>query len=272
MNHTFHHADERNRHNGSLSRILVALMLFASVLLGARSVSAQSIPVATASASQLLTAINGNAGKIAANSLGDVFYVSQGTNNAYWLPRGSTTPIVLLTGLSGGRNVYVDSSNNVYVPSTYGGFIVEVPFVAGGYATKVSAGGTPACTSFNPVVDCQQGSASSVLSYYYQPLDVSMDAAGNLYAIDAYPNGSCSAGDCIVEFTRGTSTYNVPTLIKSNITAVDYNAQFNVAPNGDIYFANGKLVYMIAKGTTSPGNVGTFSNPTGVTTDTFGNV
>ena len=81
------------------------------------SVQAQTTPSAVILKSTTLVSINGNAGHIAANNAGDAFYVSQTDNVAYWLKRGTTTPIPLVTGLSGGRSVYVDPTNNVYVPS-----------------------------------------------------------------------------------------------------------------------------------------------------------
>src|SRR5471030_2114099 len=71
--------------------------------------AAQTVPNAVIYTSTLLTNINGNAGHVAANNLGDTFYVSQSDNVAYWLKRGTTTPVPLVTGLSGGRNIEVDA-------------------------------------------------------------------------------------------------------------------------------------------------------------------
>ncbi len=251
----------------------VALALCTLFLLGAASdAAAQTVPVATASASATLATINGNAGHIAANSLGDAFYVSQGSNTAYWLPRGATTPVAILTGLSGGRNVFVDPSNNVYVASTYSGYIVEIPYVNGTYATGTAAGSTSACTSVTPSAPCQQGSAGAALAYYYQPGDVGMDAAGNLYTIDSYPNGQCASGDCVVEFPRGATTYGAAVLVKSNAIPNNTGAQLAVAPNGDIYLANGTQVFYLAAGTSNVVTVGSFTNPVGVSSDKFGDI
>src|SRR5580698_7689169 len=89
---------------------------------------AQTTPSAVIVQSKTLTTINGNAGHVAANSAGDAFYMSQTDGVLYWLKRGTTVPIAMMTGLtSGSRSVYVDSSNNVYVPSNYSGTIVEIP-------------------------------------------------------------------------------------------------------------------------------------------------
>lgn len=273
---------------------ICGLALFAVLLLlvgGSRSITAQTIPVATATASQALTAagvISGGTGHLAANRIGDVFYVAEGSSGSgtlYWVPRGATTATTLVTGLSGGRNVYVDSSNNVYAPSTYGGTLIEVPYVNGTYATNTAAGSVSACSGFAPTTPCAQGSAGALLSYYYQPLDVGMDAAGNLYVLNVYANGACN-GTCIVEFTRGSTAYNSPTLIKSNLENTtassggdgNYNDQLAVAPNGDLYITTGNtngpggVVYYIAAGTSSATTVGSFTAPVGATSDRFGNI
>ena len=259
-------------HKKATDLATLALVLCMLCLFGAANVAAQTVPAATASASATLATINGNAGHVAANSVGDAFYVSQGSNTAYWLPRGATTPVALLTGLSGARNVFVDPSNNVFVSSTYSGYIVEVPYVNGTYATGTAASSTSACTSATPAAPCQQGSAGAALAYYYQPGDVGMDAAGNLYTIDTYPNGQCAAADCVVEFPRGTTAYGSAVLIKSSAVPSNIAAQLAVAPNGDIYLANGTQVSYIAAGTSNPVTVGTFTNPVGVSSDKFGNI
>src|ERR1700729_539809 len=134
------------RSNGIIGfRGLCGLLLAAGSLHDAQ---AQGIPAAVIYQAKTLVNINGNAGHIAANNLGDAFYVSQTDNVAYWLPRGSTTPVSLVTGLSGGRSVTVDAFNNVYVSSNYSGRVIEVPYVNGTYATgTANSSSLPTCTA-----------------------------------------------------------------------------------------------------------------------------
>lgn len=252
------------------------LSLLSLWCLGAVSLAAQTLPAATASTSANLSGVGiiaGGTGHIAANSVGDVFYIGQTDNTLYRVPRGTTTPIAIVTGLSGARNAFVDPSNNLYTTSTYGGTIVEVPYINGTYASGIATGSLSACTSFNPVSPCLQASPGALLSYYYQPLDLGMDATGTLYVLNVYANGACS-GSCLVKFTRGATTYNAATLVESNVFAQNYNAELAVTPNGDAYLATGSgtTVYYIASGTTSAVQVGTFTNPSGVSSDKLGNV
>ena len=55
------------------------------VLCWAGSARAQTIPGAVIYQANKLVNISGNAGHIAANNLGDAFYVSQTDNIAYWI-------------------------------------------------------------------------------------------------------------------------------------------------------------------------------------------
>jgi hypothetical protein len=97
----------------------------------------QTKPAFTAVGTATTLSISGSygAGHVAANSLGYVFYSDQKASTGYYIPHETTAPVALITGLSGGRNTYVDSSNNAYFPSNYSGYIVKVPYVNGAYTT-----------------------------------------------------------------------------------------------------------------------------------------
>ncbi len=227
------------------------LLAVAGLLPGAQ---AQTIPSANVFQSSTLTTINGNAGHVAANSFGDAFYVSQTDNVAYWLKHGTTTPIPLVSGLSGGRSVYVDANNNVFVPSNYSGVIIEVPFSTGSntYITGSARSSLAACTSNKPTTPCLQfGNGGSGVSYYYQATDLGIDAAGNAYIVDAYDNTSTppptSAGgvrNAIEEFSYNGTSYAASVLIQN--LPVNANAQIAVDPGGNVYYADGTNLYFVA--------------------------
>lgn len=240
--------------------------------------SAQTVPLAVVSQSKTLGNVNGNAGHIAANTLGDLFYVSQSDNAAYWLPRGSTHPITLMTGLQGARSIYVDASNNVFVGNPYAGTptIIEDPYVNGTYATGIAYSSASACGTPPIISPCIVfGSGTSVTNYYYQALDLGFDAGGNAYVIDTYSNtnpaGSGKANS-ILKWTPGATGYT-PSYI-SQFLPQNYNAQIAVTPNGDVYYADGSNLYFIAAGTTTATAITTpaMTNPAGVSTDRYGDV
>src|SRR5580698_1990983 len=142
--HPVHHEERASFAALGVFAFLAAMI----VLCGSGSARAQTIPGAVIYQANKLVNINGNAGHVAANNLGDVFYVSQTDNVAYWLPRGSATPVSLVTGLSGGRSVTVDQFNNVYVSSNYSGRVIEVPYASGTYATgTANSSALPSCTA-----------------------------------------------------------------------------------------------------------------------------
>jgi len=277
-------ASENTRPESPMSRrsLVKIFVAFVITLTGFASVHAQAVPTATASSSQLLLASfpNPYVGHLATNSLGDLFYVDSSYGNSpvlYQLPRGTTTPVQIASGFSGARNVYVDSSNNLYVPNSYGGNIIEFPYVNGAYVNNYALPGTvAACNSYTPTTPCAQfGSVGAIAAYYYQPVDMGMDSAGNMYVINSYSNGSCT-NNCILKFTKGTSggTYTA-SLVYSNIAPQNYNAQLAVDPAGDVFYADSSAVLLkyFAAGTTSPVSFGVgITSPSGVSIDPFGNL
>lgn len=258
--------------------LLAVLLLIASVAVS----RAQTVPVATASASRQLVASFANPviGHMATNSNGDLFYVNSAYSGAavlYRLPRGTTTPVQIATGFSGARNVFVDSANNVYVPNAYSGNIIEFPYTNGTYVTNFTvASSIAACGSYTPTAPCAQfGSVGAVGGYYYQPVDLGLDAQGNAYILNAYANGSC-AGNCILKFAKNDATSGnyTPSVIRSNVTPQDYGAQLAVDPAGDVFYEQGgSRLYVFAAGTTAPVSFGTgITSVAGVATDAYGNL
>jgi sugar lactone lactonase YvrE len=245
---------------------------------------AQVVPLTEIVQSKVLTTVNGNAGHIAANSLGDVFYVSQTDNVAYWLPRGRTTPIALVTGLSGGRSVYVSANNNVYVSSNYSGRVIEVPYANGTYTTNTAnSSGLPTCTA-SPTAPCLAfGNGAGATGYYLQASDLGFDQTvngqfgPNAYVIDERDNvcnQSNTATSCntILKFVPAANGVYNATVVVTGLPQTN-NGQIAVGPKGDVYYADGTSLYYIAAGATTATMIGTgLVSPTGVTTDVYGNL
>lgn len=267
----------------------------AGVLGWSAAAGAQTTPNAVIVHSSVITNVNGNAGHIATNSAGDLFYVSQTDNTAYWLKHGTTTPVALVTGLSGGRSVSVDpTTNNVYVPSNYSGVIIEVPYQNGSYATNVARTSLTSCNSATVTAPCLAfGNGAGALAYYYQPTDVQFDAAGNAYMIDVWSNtysGGSNMVNSIVEWKTAPTVKNCTAatgycafVVATGITPHTHNAQLAVDKAGNIFYADGTNAYYVAAGTAAsvvsgqtpvsqPTKFGSFTNPTGVSVDQFGNV
>jgi sugar lactone lactonase YvrE len=278
--HPVHHEERASFAALGVFAFLAAMI----VLCGSGSARAQTIPGAVIYQANKLVNVNGNAGHIAANNLGDVFYVSQTDNIAYWLPRGASTPVSLVTGLSGGRSVTVDAFNNVYVSSNYSGRVIEVPYVNGTYATgTANSSGLPTCTAA-PTAPCLAfGNGGGATGYYLQASDIAFDrpptGAPNAYVIDERDN-NCNqtagkpATSCntILKFTPANNgTYTAAVLVTG--LPQTNNGQIAAGPNGDVYYADGTNVYFVAAGTTSAVTIGTgLTNPAGVTTDYYGNL
>jgi hypothetical protein len=267
---------------GRLAAGMCAAMLFSL------AVAAQTVPNAVIYTSTQLVTINGNAGHIAANNLGDAFYVSQSDNVAYWLKRGATTPIPLVTGLSGGRNIDVDASNNVYVSSNYSGRVILIPYVGGNYATNIANSGSLPNCPFTPTVPCLTiGNGAGATGYYLQTGDLAFDQATNIvggaangpdvYIVDERDN-VCNQGNAATTCNtilkgvpNGDGTYTISVLVTG--LPQTNNGQIAAGPKGDVYYADGTNVYYIAAGTTTATTITNgLTNPTGVTTDIYGNL
>jgi len=257
-----------------LTRVAGGVLFLMGCIVGS-SVQAQTTPSALVLQSKTVTTINGNAGHVAANNAGDAFYVSQTDNTAYWVKRGTTTPIAILTGLSGGRSVYVDSSNNIYIPSNYSGTISEIPYVAGTYATGSALGSLGACSSSTPTTPCNQfGNGGSGVSYYYQATDLAFDASGKAYVADEYNNGGLggpNTSNAIEVFSLNGVSYAAKLLV--NGLPHTSNAQIAVDAGGDIFYVDGTNLGMVAAGGSTLVPFGTgFVAPSGVSVDKYGNL
>lgn len=258
---------------------LVFLLVLAALGYLGGTLSAQTVPPVVFTSPQTLVNISGNSGHVAVNSLGDAFYVSQSTSTLYRLPAGSTTPIALVTGLSGGRSVSVDSNNNVYAPSNYSGYIVQVPYVGGSYAAGTAVSSITAACTVPATAPCRAlSSGAGTTGYYLQSADVAFDASGNAYVVDERDNvcnQSSSATTCnrLLKFAFSNGAYaTTATLLADNLPQ-NNSGQIAADPSGNVYYADGQHVYKVAAGATSATIIGTgLSAPGGVATDRYGNL
>ncbi len=253
---------------------------------GLCTADAQTVPIATVASTQTLININGNSGHVAVNSLGDLFYVSQTDNIAYELTPGSTKPISIVTGLSGGRSVYVDSSNNLFVPSNYSGRVIEIPYINGGYASGVAnSSSLPTCSGAVLTPCVPYGSGGSGVGYYLQTTDMGIDAAGDVFlAIEREGGGYCdqstttTATTCnaIIEFPAPVTAGEVAVVIaggpNGNLPQTN-NAQMAVDAAGDVFYVDNINLYEVKAGTTGAVVISAgLTTPGGVGIDSFGNL
>ena len=244
-----------------------------SVLAGGLA-GAQTVPNAVVSTTQLLANVNGNSGHIAVNAFGTVFYVSSTDMTVYMLPLGATTPVALVTGVQYNTNVYVDAKNNLYVPGLYSGsnsILLEIPYVSGAYASLADTN-VAACTSGTTVPCTAVTSGAGTTGYYVQVGDVGVDAAGDIFVMDARDNVSGTSYNRILKYASPAFS-SLPTVVADNLTPQDNSAQIAVDALGDVYYADGVHCYSIPAGTSKPISIGTgLLAPNGVSVDLFGDL
>ena len=276
---------DSNARRGSTSSC-IASVVFTLLALLSFAANAQTRPAFTAigTSSIMLTLSSANGwgtygeGHLAANSLGDLFFVDQQYSKGYYIPHGTTTPVLLISSLSGGRNVYVDASDNAYFPSTYSGYVVKIPYSSGGYTTgtalssvtaNCTATATTPCRAFAP----SSMTSSSFISGYYQPTDLGIDGSGNVYVLES-SDSTGTTGNKIVKLvpvsTSGTLTYSGSFLVTFTTAAV--SSEIAVDSAGDVYYTNKTTLYTIPAGSTTASTFGSYTTPAGVSVDRFGNV
>jgi len=243
----------------------------ACLLIGAATAFAAVPPVVMANHQSLLSTVPFNYG-IAANSRGDVFFADPfGAKVLNMLPAGSTTPVVLLTGLNGSpQSVSVDSSGNVYMPNTVDGKVVRIPFVNGAYPTNV-AYSTAITTYCSPglTIDCRLSPFGVVTNNSAKISMVSVDAAGNFYCVDITDTISNGAYARIVKQTPS----GVDSIVVDNLPATASGAIASDAA-GNLYYADGVSLYYIPAGSNTANlmNASSLSKPSGIVLDSFGNL
>jgi len=100
--------------------------------------------------------------------------------------------------------------------------------------------------------------------------DLQLDAAGNLYALDFADNQTgYDVTGRILKYDPGTM---IPKVVLDNLAAADLNGRIALSTNGDLFEADGNNVYYSAAGSGTSSSLSGFSQPTGISSDSGGNI
>ena len=263
---------ERNRL--SRANALVASSVLFLLFLGATAASRGQTPGVVFSQANGVTGIGSTAGAgdyggtaahSSANSRGDVFLDVSTSKSQYVdeLPANGGSQVALLTDTNaaayGGRSVFVDSSDNLYVTvvdgTTYSANIVYIPFVNGTYPTGAVYSTLTNCSAF-PVPATTTAACNvplnypASLGYYVQSADVALDGSGNLYVLAKYIGGSpATQYNMIIEWPAKT---NNATILAGTLPNNTGNPEFAVDKAGDVFYEDGSgNNYYLAAGSTN---------------------
>jgi sugar lactone lactonase YvrE len=258
-----------------INGVLRAMAASAVVFLGLSGMALAQVPSVVFSQAGGVTGICGTAGEAscdyagtaghtAANSRGDVI-VDVGTGSSQYvelIPASGGAQVALMTGYAatyGGRGVFVDSANNIYVAysdtNSYAAQIVYIPYNNGAYPTGVAYSTLTNCSAF-PVPATQTTTClvplnyPSSLGYYVQAADVAVDGSGNLYILAKYVGGSpANQYNQIVEWPAATNSAVIRAGTLPNNTG---NPEFAVDKAGDVFYEDdsGNNYYLAAGSST----------------------
>ena len=235
-------------------------------LLGLAGIApAQTAPKYLVTTTTTLTtpsSFGGPNGNMATDQFGDLFVPDAADSQVIEFPANGGASIVIFDAKATAPQVSgiaVDAANNLYVTTRYDGSVTsppetdifKFPYSSNGYPGPYTyTGASPgACLSTSTSV-CNYGDFLQITGTYYQPQSIGFDAAGNGYMITTYDKVSgggqtifaCDIG-CGFQKESGTIAVNgLPTKALS----------LAVAPNGDLYWADGTDVYVAYAGTGKP--------------------
>jgi hypothetical protein len=203
--------------------------------------------------------------QLALDAAGNIF-VADEYNNAIRkiTPEGLVTTVAgPTTGLHDPRGIVLDNSGNIYVADCYNYRICKID--ATGLITTFAGG------SF--------GDADGVGSQaqFDEPVDLTMDAYGNLFVNDIYGNIRKITPNAVVStiippgmsiFKDGITVDPLGNLYISGVTGPSNNSIFKVTPNNQAtIFAGGVAGFLDGIGTAAK-----FGNPAGLATDNHGKI
>lgn len=221
----------------------------------------------------------GTVSQLAANSRGDIFAnVSEnGSTYILELPSKGGQELQLLYGTGnayGAHSVYVDSSNNIYVPDAGDADVIYIPFVNGTYPTGANAGSLAKCSAF-PVPATQTTTCvvplnyPSSVGYYFSAGALGMDGSGNLYLMSKYAGNGYSNVNVLVKVSAATGNF---TILANNISN-DSGGQIAVNKAGDVVVVTyGSVQEFPAANYSTPIPAYSLNNPDGVQMDANGNL
>ncbi|MGB6687760.1 MAG: Ig-like domain repeat protein [Terracidiphilus sp.] len=265
-----------------------------SLLAAAKSL-AQSAPPIVATTQVVLASptypppVNNNAllqgagfGTLAVDPLGDVFIGAYNSNAVFEFPANGGAPVAVYNSSSGGHAgaIALDPNQNLAVSERFNDFIYLIPYVNGAYTpyTYSSSAAPPDCktTSTTPcdydtdLLVYQNSLKSAVTGYYYQPMALAFDAAGDSFIATAFDNsGSNNIYECTVACNYDNS--NNASLLYHHTT---YLLSIAVDATGDVFFADGSpAVYELKSGSKTPVKIATnFNQAQGLAFDQNGNL
>lgn len=255
----------------------IPLLTFSRIRLAATALALAALPAALPAALQaqaapkyLITAtttlatptgFGGPNGNLATDQFGNLFVPNAAASQVLEFPANGGAPIVIFDATKTApqvAGVAVDASNNLYVTTRYDGAIsgsesdiFKFPYTSNGYPAPYIYAGASAgvCTALSTSV-CNYGNYLQTAGYYYQPQAIGYDAAGNGYLLTTYDSlsgGGKTIYACNLDCgnDKDSATIAVATLpTKATSLAV--------APNGDLYWADGADVYRAQAGTGKP--------------------
>jgi sugar lactone lactonase YvrE len=223
------------------------------------------------------------AGRISANSRGDVFFQSKNYSNVDYvieIPVNGGAQITLLSNLGGYTNpgVYADAENNLWVPNQSGGTLIYVPFVNGTYASNISANNLKACAKplSSNTSSCNFYWNLAPVGNYIQPSDVGSDGNGNLYVMEKQDGITNGGFNRVIKVAEADGTV---TVVVDNLNETG-TAQVAADKAGDVIYTDGTGVFFFpaptlpaTTGTTNAVSIGTnLNDPTGISIDASGNL
>ena len=269
--------------------------LVAWMLAAAGTGLAQSVPPIVATTQIVLASytypppVNGNAllqgagfGTLAIDNLGDVFIGGYNSNAVFEFPANGAAPFAVYNSSSGGHAgaVALDPNQNLAVSERFNDWVYLIPYVNGTYTpyTYSSSGAPPACTTTSTtpcnydsdLLTYQNSLKSAVTGYYYQPIALAFDAAGDSYIATAYDNsGSNNIYECTVACNYDAA--NNASLLYHHST---YVLSIAVDSAGDVFFTDGSpAVYELKAGSKTPSKIATsFNQAQGVSFDQNGDL
>jgi sugar lactone lactonase YvrE len=264
-----------------------AMILFAAVLLSTIHGLAQSAPPFVVTSQTTLASytlpiqVNGNSllqgagfGTLAINKFGDVFVGGYNSNTVYEFPASGATPVAVYNSSTGGHAgaVAIDPNQNLFVSERFQDFVYMIPYFNGGYtaftysssqAPSECASATPtssaACNYDEYLLQYENSIKGSVTGYYYQPMALAFDAAGNSYVATSYDsNGSDDIIICSVacNYNNASFTTNPAILLHHHVVNNLATQILSLAVDsaGDVFFVDGSgTLYEVTAASTKNG-------------------
>jgi len=260
---------------------LAAIGLAASAPLGAQIpgvVFSNPYYIGAASSTGTVQDFEASIGRIAANQRGDVFFINDNFTGAVdqmvMVPAGAFNQTVVISNLTtNSQSVALDPQGNLWAMN--GNYqLVFIPVTAGVYPNSLD---TNAITTYCSLPVAKQNTAPCLVSLgnnntigFPAISDLQFDAAGNLYALDFGDNqtGYDKVGR-ILKYDQATMT---PKVVLDNLPAANQSGRIALSTNGDLYEVDGKNIYYSAAGSGKASTLTSFSQPTGVSSDSGGNI